>query len=903
MTLEKAIWHNLNRKKVLEILETSDEGLSGEEVEKRRKKFGANKLPEEKILSPLKIFFDQFRNPLIYILIIAGFITLFLSDFTDSIIIFVSVVLNTIIGYFQEVKYSKALKELKKILKIKTIVFREGKEKEILQEEIVPGDIVLLKAGGKVPADGRLLEAHNLKVNESALTGEWQPAEKNTNIMDKGVSLADRDNMVFMGTIIEEGRAKAIIVNTGVSTELGKIAQLVKETKEEKTPYQKKLIQFSKITGAIILIICFFIFFIGIISGRNLIEIFTVAVAIAVAGIPEGLPMAMTVILALGMQKIAKRKGLVRRLASAETLGSTSIIATDKTGTLTEGKMQVDGIFTGTAELLSDGKKYLQKVDLDGRESHLLALKIAMLTNEAFIENSDQPLEEWIVRGGSTEKALLLAGITAGLAPKNLEKEQPKIDEILFSSVYKYSASLRRFSEKENILYIKGAPEIILDKSVLIELDGRQEKISENKFKELKQKYEKLTSRGLRVLAMAYKIKGSEENYKNKQELSKEISNLIFVGFIALKDPLRLEAKKMIRICKEAGLRPIIVSGDHKLTVKAIAEELGLPTKEKNIIEGRELDKLSDEEFKKRVKEIEIYARVEPAQKLRIIKAWQEKGEVIAMTGDGINDAPALKGADIGIALGSGTAVAKEVSDLVLLDDNFSVIVAAVEEGRAIIDNIRKVITYLLSSSFSEVILVGMSLLFGWPLPVLAGQILWVNLIEDSLPNISLSFEPKENDLMKLRPTGHHLPLLNREMKTLVFITGIITDFFLLCLFFWLLKYSNYGIVHIRSIIFAALAIDSLFYVFSCKSLRKNIWQINIFSNKLLLYSWLICLIALVSAFYVPQLQIILKTEALNFFDWQLILSLGIVNLIFIELTKWFFIHPVKSREAHRQNP
>lgn len=896
MSHEEALWHNLNIKKVLEVLEASGLGLNELEIEKKRKKFGINKLPEEKLFSSLKIFFDQFRNPLIYILIIAGFITLFLSDFTDSIIIFISVALNTVIGYFQEVKYSKALKELKKILKIKTIVFREGKEKEILQEELVPGDIIFLKAGDKVPADGRLLEAYDLKVNESALTGEWQPAEKNTNIIDKGVSLADRDNMVFMGTIVEEGRAKAIIVNTGILTEIGKIAQLVKETKEEKTPYQKKLIQFSKITGAIILIICLFIFFIGIISGRNLIETFTVTVAIAVAGIPEGLPMAMTVILALGMQKIAKRKGLVRRLASAETLGSTSIIATDKTGTLTEGKMQVDGIFTGTAELLSDGKKYLQKVDLDGEESHLLALKIAMLTNEAFIENSDQPLEEWVVRGGPTEKALLLAGIAAGLTPKNLEKEQPKIDEILFSSVYKYSASLRRFSEKENILYIKGAPEIILDKSVLIELDGRQEKISENKFKELKQKYEKLTSRGLRVLATAYKIVESNgENYKDKQGLSEEVSELVFVGFIALKDPLRSEAKRMIRICKEAGLKPIIVSGDHKLTVKAIAEELGLPTKEKNIIEGRELDKLSDEEFKKRVREIEIYARVEPAQKLRIIKAWQEKGEVIAMTGDGINDAPALKGADIGIALGSGTAVAKEVSDLVLLDDNFSVIVAAVEEGRAIIDNIRKVITYLLSSSFSEIILVGMSILFQWPLPVLAGQILWVNLIEDGLPNISLSFEPKEDDLMKLRPKGHRLLLLNREMKVLVFITGIITDFFLLWLFFWLLKYSGYGIVHIRSIIFAALAIDSLFYVFSCKSLRKNIWQINIFSNKLLLYSWLVCLIALVSAFYVPQLQIILKTEALNLFDWQLIISLGIVNLIFIELTKWLFINKKKS--------
>lgn len=881
-------WHNLSFDEVTRILNADiKEGLSETEVKSRQEKFGKNRLPEEKPLSSLRIFLEQFKSPLIYILVIAGIATLFLKDFKDAIIIFGAVFLNTVIGFFQENKTSKILAELKKIVKIKAYVLREGSKKETEQGELVPGDIFILQPGDKIPADGRLIESHNLKINESALTGEWVSSKKNINVLAQTTPLADRDNMVYMGTIVEDGWGKAVVTETGINTEIGKVAKLVKETKEEKTPYQNKVIHLSKIIGILILIFSFLIFIFGVAVGRELLEMFLTAVAVAVAAIPEGLPMAITIILALGAQRILKKRGLVRKMIAAETLGSTSIICTDKTGTLTEAKMQVAGIYTSTKELLSDGQKYSEEIDKNGLSSHILALKIGALCSEAFVENPEAPLEKWIVRGRATDKAILIASIQAGINKKELEKENLEIERLPFDPVYKYSVRLYKLSEKEFILYSLGSPEKILEMSEYFDIDGKKEVLTEEEKEKIKMKMEKLASRGERVLATGYKsleIKNSKE-----LKIEEETNNLTFVGLISLHDPIRKEVKGAIKTCREAGMRPIIVTGDHKLTAKAIAEKLGLPSGEKNIIEGSELDKLSNEEIEKRLKEVEIYARVEPVQKLKIIEFWQEKGEVVAMTGDGINDAPALKKADIGLALGSGTDVAKEASDLVLLSDNFSVIVSAIKEGRQILDNIRKVVTYLLSDSFSELILISVSIFFGMPLPILPGQILWVNLIEDSLPSLSLSFEPKEKDIMKRKPENPKSPLLTKEMRSLIFIIGIFTDLLLLGLFLWLLK-KGLPLQEIRTIIFAGLAIDSLFYVFSCKNLRKNIWQINIFSNKILLFSWVWGIIMLFAAIYLPPLQSLLKTYALSLFDWGLILGLGMLNLILIEGTKYYFI-------------
>jgi len=536
------------------------------------------------------------------------------------------------------------------------------------------------------------------------------------------------------------------------------------------------------------------------------------------------------------------------------------VICSDKTATLTEGKMKVGEVI---------GDKFL-------------TLKAAVLTSEAFIENPDEPKDKWIIRGRPTDRALLEAGIEIGIDSKR-EYEKRKLAELSFNPINKFSAVLYAENGK-NFLYVCGAPEKILE-ICKFEEKPSSAKASEGK-ENLQKQLEELAQKGLRVVAAAYR-KVTETGFLSIEGLCKD---LIFLGFITLKDPVRKEVKEAMKVCREAGMKPIIVTGDHKLTAKAVAEELGFKIKEENILEGRDLDKLSDKEFEKILPQIQIYARVEPRHKMRIIEAWQRKGEVVAMTGDGINDAPALKKADIGVALGSGTEVAKETSDLILLNDSFSIIVAAVEEGRAIIDNIRKVITYLLSDSFTEIILIGISLLLGWPLPVLAAQILWVNLIEDGPLGLCLAFEPKAKDLMKQKPRGHDIPLLTREMKALIFIIGLVTDFLLLGLFFWLIKYSGYEIPHIRTIIFAGLTIDSLFYVFSCKSLRKNLWQINPFSNKFLVSAWILGVIMLISALYLSPLQTLLKTVPLNLFDWQLILGLGLINIILIEATKWYFI-------------
>jgi len=888
--MTKNNWHNLLSEEVVRLLSSDFEnGLSEKEVRERQEKFGKNELPEEKPLSKLKIFLEQFQSPLVYILVIAGIITLLLKDYADTIIIFGAVFLNTIIGFFQENKTSKILSELKKIIKVKAHVIREGNEKEIDQSELVPGDIFLLKTGNKVPADGRLVEVHNLKINEAPLTGEWLPAEKKTEILPEEIPLADRDNMVYMVCVVEEGEGKAVVTDIGLETEVGRVAKIIQEVKEEKTPYQKRIIYLSKIIGFLIILLCLFIFGLGIATGKEVFEMFLTSVAVAVAAIPEGLPAAITVILALGMQRILKKRGLIRQMVAAETLGSTSIICTDKTGTLTEAKMEVAGIYTGTKELLSDGGKYTEKVNKNSAASHILALKITILCSEAFIENLQEPLEKWIVRGRPTDRALLLAGIQAGLNKKELEREQPKIDELSFDPVYKYSATLHKVSESENILYVLGAPEIILEKSKYLDFDGQEEILAGAKIQELKKKFENLAAKGQRVLATAYK---KIERQTIKDRKLKELCNdLVFVGFIALHDPIRKEVKEAIKICRQAGMRPIIVTGDHRLTAKAIAKELDLPAKEENMIEGSELEKLSNEEFQKRLEKIEIYARVEPTQKLRIVQAWQERGEVVAMTGDGINDAPALKKADIGVALGSGTEVAKESSDLVLLTDNFSIIVAAVEEGRTIIDNIRKTITLLVSQCFSEIILIGGSIVGGLPLPILPAQILWENLIEGSPQGIALAFEPKEKDLMERKPEDPKHPLLTRQMKTIIFGFGIITSFILLGLFFWLYKiWGLERLPEIRTIIFAALAIDTFFYAFSCKNLRKNIWQYNPFSNLYLVGCIIFSTLMLLMAIYFSPLQNLLKTTPLNFFHWSILFGLGLINLILIEATKWYFI-------------
>ncbi len=852
--MKQILWHNLSWQEVVKKLNSDfRKGLSRKEVETRQKKLGKNLIPEEPSFSSLKIFLDQFKSPLIYILIIAGIVTLALKAFTDSIVIFLAIFINALFGFWEEKKTSKILEKLKKVLKTKAIVLRDGQKIEIFKEELVPGDIIYLKAGDKVPADGRLIEVENLKISEAVLTGEWIPSQKTTKTLPKETPLADRENMVYMGSLVETGLGKAICTETGTRTEAGKIALLVKETKEEKTPLQKKLTGFGKIIGILIGTICFFIFVGGILREGNALEMFEASVAIAVGGIPEALPVVMTVILTVGTERILRKKGLVRKLSSVETLGSTQIICFDKTKTLTQGKMELDRIES---------------------ENKNLALKIAVLCSEGFIENPKDSKENWKIRGSPTDKALLKAGIERGLLKPELEKKSLEVNFLPFDSSNKYLLSLRKEGGKY-FLYVSGAPERILEKSL-------------NK-KDWLEKLEKLTEKGLRVIGVGYKeISNLKSQISNLNELANDFN---FVGLIALKDPLRPEVKEAIKVCKQAGMKPILVTGDHKLTAIAIAKEAGFKLKEESVLEGKDLDKLSDKDFGKILEKIQIYARVEPKHKMRIIKAWQEKGKVVAMTGDGVNDAPALKKADIGIALGSGTEVAKESSDLVLLNDSFSIIIKAIEQGRVILDNLRKSISYILADSFTSVILIGFAkIIFGWPLPILPVQILWNNFVEDTLPDIAYAFEPKEKGIMKRKPVPARAPLLTKEMKILIFCTGLIDEFLMLILFWYLWAHLGLNLDYVRTVIFGAICIDTAFVIYCYKSLRKNIWQINPFSNKWLVISSIVVFLAFALAVYLPPLQTLLHTVPLGIGDWLILIGIGILSMFLIEITKWYFI-------------
>lgn len=907
------IWHALSWEEAVKKLNSDAEnGLSQDEAFLRQKKFGKNVLPEERPLSGLKIFGGQFKSPLIYILMVAGIIAIFFREWPDATVIFGVVLLNTAVGFFQERKANRALRALKKVVTIKADITRESHEIEIDYQELVPGDIVILSAGQKVPADARIIESHNLKVNEAPLTGEWIAAVKSSHELNHDTPLADRDNMVYMGTVIAEGKGRALIVATGGQSEIGKVAVLVRAIKEEATPLQKKLENFSKIIIFVVALLTVFIFLGGVAKGEPFLEMFMTAVAVAVAAIPEGLPVAMTVILALGMQRILQRKGLVRKLAVAEILGSTSIIAVDKTLTLTEGKMQIEKTVTWDAKIFTSAKVDWEDVFKQNFDhGQILLMKAAALCSQAFAENPEDPYPLWRIRGGPTDKALLIGSAMVGIRKHELEAVYKKEDEIPFNEANKFVAALvdavpkSEINKKtkislmrdpilgraERLLFVSGAPEKIIGVSMGVLHNGGIVKIETETALRLQEDLEEMTGRGLRVVGIGYKEMGGIRY----RDLAEEVNNLIFVGFIGFKDPLRPEAKETIALCRKAGMKPIIVTGDHLLTAKAIGAEIGLKTADQNIIDGAELDKMTEEEFQSRIKDIEIYARVEPRHKMMIVEAWQKIGKVVAMTGDGINDAPALKKADIGIALGSGTDVAKEVSDLVLLTDNFNIIVAAIEEGRAIIDNIRKVITYLLSDSFTETILIGVSLILGWPLPLTAVQILWVNLIEDGLPGVALAFEPKEKDVLKRKPEEHDTHLLTKEMRAIIFVIGIMTDIVLLALLWWLLNDTR-ELNHIRTIIFAALGIGSLFYIFSCKNLRKNIWQINPFSNKFLIFAWIFGVLALMAAIYVPFLNSLLETVPLNLSDWGIILALGLANLLLIEAAKYYFI--VKHKTA-----
>ncbi|MBU0976210.1 MAG: HAD-IC family P-type ATPase [Patescibacteria group bacterium] len=787
---------------------------------------------EEKEILPLRLFLEQFKSPFIYILIFACLLTLLFKEYTDTLVIFSVILINSLLGFIQEYKAQNTLYHLRKLLKPRTIVIRNSKREEIDSENIVVGDTVILSKEFSIPADGKIIEEENLSINEAIITGESVPLMKR-----------DGDE-IFAGTTILNGIGKMKVTGIGSQTRVGKIGKYVLKQEDAKTPLQKQTTRLAKSLSVVVVLLVLFLFVVGLIGGYGTKEILYTAIAVAVAAIPEGLIITLTVILALGMKKILKRKAIVSKLISAETLGSVTVICADKTGTITEGKLTV-------VEQNFINKEF-------GQYSALLC------------NNQIDPLEttmmEWIYNDKDYETIQRI----------KKAKTYGRIDSIPFNNGNNYAATLNKF-QNGNIVFAFGAPEQLIERCN-IEASVKNEWI---------QNIQKQGIQGRKILGFAYKFVDA----KKKSLSEKDIVNLEWNGILIFDDPIRKKIKLLLEECAAAGIKIKMITGDYLPTALTVAKEIGLLPKTISgsespyILTGEDLKKMSPEELKESVDDIVVFARTDPFQKLKIVEALRENGEVVAMTGDGVNDAPALKSADIGIVVNEASDISKDVADVVLLDSNFNTIVHAIEEGRVIFDNIRKSIMYLLSDSLSEVILIIGSILLKLPLPVTAIQILWINLMEDTLPAFSLAFEPKEDDVMKRRPRPKNSQIVNKRMKVMLVVFILITDFSLLLIF----RYFNSTIddlAYVRTMIFLGLGIETVFYIYSCKSISKNIFQYNPFSNKFLNVAVIIGSGLLATAVYVPFLNTLLETKPLKLNHLVLMMGLGMFNLVVIELVK-----------------
>jgi len=885
-------WHSLTTDQVLKKLNTDGRGLSSQEAKKRLQKFGLNELVKAQKFSLGRLFISQFKSALVYVLLVAGGISLFFGEFIDAYVIFAAVLINVVVGFIQEYKANQSLEKLNKVVLKESLVWRDGVETKIESKQLVPGDKILLVAGNRIPADARILSLNSFEVNEATLTGESWPVKKSTNVLAVGTVLAERKNMLFMGTLVVEGRAEAVIIGTGVNTEMGQITLMLKETEDEKTPLQKKLDSFAKNITKIVVAIAAALFIFGIIKNHDWAEMFTIAVAVAVSAIPEGLVISMTMILTVGMQRILKNNGLVRRLVSAETLGSTTVICTDKTGTLTEGEMAVTQIVTASHSF--DFKAQSFK-DIEFDDELRLMLELGFLSNDSVVQNIDDDIDDWIVLGSPTEKALLLFS-AAHPQIKKLHNTYKRLQELPFDSLRKFMITRHNYDKDHDIIFVKGAPEKILSFSDKYLSSKHEEKMTKAKHKYFDDHWQLLSKNGLRVLAGGFKI--VPKNFKDIESCREAPFGFTIVGIWGLSDPLRPEAKNTLLQTLKAGINTVIITGDNKFTAKTIAKELGIVVNDNSVVTGEELLKMTDEELSKRITDIKVYARVTPADKLRIIKAWQSKGEVVSMTGDGVNDAPALKAADIGVAVSSGSDVAKETADLVLLDNNFETIVMAVKQGRVIFANIRKVILYLLSDAFSEIFIIVVSIILGFPLPILAVQILWVNLVDDGFPALSLTMEPEDEEVMNQKPKKIN-SLLDFESKFMIFVISLITGISSLFLFWFFWKQTG-NVDLARTVSFTTLALSTLFYVFSIKNLEHNFFRGHPFQNKYLNGAVILGVLAQLVAVYAPLFNNLLRTVPLGMQEWVYIISTIFVVMIIIELVKVLFITFRRKNDAQR---
>ena len=910
-------WHTLQIDETLKYLNTPpDKGLSSEEAKNRLRKYGANKLADAPATSFWTLLWDQFNNFVVILLIVAAVISALLGDWIEAAAIMTIVILNAILGIVQEKRAEQALNALRELASPEANLMRDGHRITLPAHELVPGDIIFLEAGNYVPADVRLLEAVNLKIDESALTGESVPVQKIADIrLEEDIPLGDRKNTAFMGTLVTYGRGKGVVVNTGMQTQIGLIAEMLQSVEQEQTPLQKRLDELGKVLGWSALAVCGIVFVVGWMRGTNPLDMFLIAVSLAIAAVPEGLPAVVTISLALGMREMIKRNALIRRLSSVETLGSATVICSDKTGTLTQNEMTVTKIAVDGDIITVTGSGYNPEGEfLAGNKpvnlakdypAVLTALWVGALNNDATLEisGSSDGKTSYRMVGDPTEGSLIVAAAKAGALPSPLNQAYPRIQEVPFDSESKRMITVHTVSDPKPhdispfyddekrqwfIVTEKGAPDIVLQHCTYYQ-NKHDEVIplTDEKRREILAQNDEMTKQALRVLGVAYRVSKDIDKNQDGVLQEEELENeMIFAGLIGMIDPSRPEVQPALEKARKAGIRTVMITGDYPNTAKSIAEEIGLLQENHQVLTGKDLDQISDEELPEKVRVTDVFARVSPKHKVRIVKALRSIGEVVAMTGDGVNDAPSIKQADIGVAMGiTGTDVAKETADMVLTDDNYASIVSAVEQGRIIYSNIRKFVYYLLSCNLAEIATIFLATLFGLPSPLTAIQLLWLNLVTDGAPALALGVEKGDPDIMERPPRSPSEPIINKPMRTGIIVQTIaITSVTLAA---YLIGLSQFDIPEIaETMAFVTLSFSELLRAFTARSEFYPILKIGLFSNKSMNWAILSSMVLLLSVVYIPFLEPVFDTYPLDLTQWQYVFPLLFIPAITAEITK-----------------
>lgn len=866
------MWHNKTPNDIIMELKTDvTKGLSSSEAKARLEKYGPNKLQEKKKKSLFQLFFAQINDVMIYILIFAAILSAVVGEVSDALIIALVILINAIIGLVQESKAEKALESLKQLSTPKAIVKRDGELKEINSEDLVLGDIVIIDAGRYIPADLRLIESANLKIEESAFTGESVPAEKDATLLisEEKAPIGDRHNMAFMSTLATYGRGVGVIIGTGMDTEVGKIAQMLEVEDDNTTPLQKKLAELGKTLGFAAVGISILMLIVSLFQGRNFFEMFMTSISLAVAAIPEGLPAIVAIVLALGVQRMIKENAIIRKLPAVETLGAVNIICSDKTGTLTLNQMTVKKIYVNE-KLIP-----LEDSDLENYENKLLI--------EGMVLNNDATSTESSKTGDPTEIALIDVGNKFNILKDDLNLKHPRVNEIPFDSDRKLMTTVNKYDDKF-FVFTKGAIDSIFNVANKVLINGRIHDLTDEYKTKILSAANEMSDVALRVLTLAYK-----EVDKDSSDINSLESDLILVGLMGMIDPPREEVKPSIEKAKKAGITPIMITGDHKNTAFAIAHELGIADNITQAMSGSEIDSYSQEEFNKIVNNFRVFARVSPEHKVKIVKAFKSHDNIVSMTGDGVNDAPSLKAADIGVAMGiTGTDVAKGAADMILTDDNFTTIVKAVEEGRNIYQNIKKSIIFLLSCNLGEVVALFFAILLNWASPLLPIHILWVNLITDSFPALSLGVDPGDKNIMDDKPRNSRESIFSGHMGHALIINGILIGTLTLIAFKLGEKLYPNSLSHAQTMAFVVLSISQLFFSLTMRNEKKSLFQVGVLTNKYLIASILLGISLQFLVISIPAIAAIFKVHSLTLSDWGIVLGLSIVPFIVNELYKVF---------------